>query len=95
MRKLVIAEKPSVARELARVLGVKNKHNGYLEGEGWLVTWCLGHLVELCEPHEYESSWKRWSLHSLPMIPHEFRLRPKKKPANNLRSSKDFSNAET
>lgn len=76
MAKLVIAEKPSVARDLARVLGASSRQNGFFQGKGWLITWCVGHLVELCEPHEYNSNWKRWSLHTLPMIPNAFRLRP-------------------
>ncbi len=75
MTRLVIAEKPSVARDLARVLGAAQKHKGYIEGNGWLVTWCVGHLVQLCEPHEYDPSWKRWSMQVLPMLPARFKLR--------------------
>ncbi|MCK6511941.1 DNA topoisomerase III [Myxococcota bacterium] len=75
MTRLVIAEKPSVARDLARVLGATQKHKGYIEGNGWLVTWCVGHLVQLCEPHEYDPSWKRWSMQVLPMLPARFQLR--------------------
>lgn len=79
MPQLVIAEKPSVARDLARVLGVKGKRDGFLEGDGWLITWCIGHLAELCEPHEYNAGWKRWTLAALPMVPQEFQLRPNSK----------------
>ncbi len=79
MPRLIIAEKPSVARDLARVLGVKGKKDGLLEGNGWLITWCIGHLAELCEPHEYNGSWKRWNMGTLPMIPDEFQLRPNKR----------------
>ncbi len=79
MPRLVVAEKPSVARDLARVLGVKQRKDGFLEGNGWVITWCIGHLAELCEPHEYSPSWKRWNLGTLPMIPEEFQLRPNKR----------------
>lgn len=67
--KVCIAEKPSVAREIAEVLGVKKRMNGYIEGNGYQVTWTFGHLCTLKEPHEYAPEWKRWSLASLPMIP--------------------------
>lgn len=79
MPKLVIAEKPSVARDLARVLGVKNKKDGYMESPDWVISWCIGHLAELCEPHEYNPAWKYWKMATLPMIPQEFRLRPNDK----------------
>lgn len=69
MKKLVIAEKPSVARELARVLGSKGRGDGYIEGDEYVVTWALGHLVELCEPAHYSERYKRWSMKDLPMIP--------------------------
>lgn len=74
--KLVVAEKPSVARDLARVLGARDRADGALRGNGWVVTWCIGHLVELEEPHAYDASWKRWSFATLPMIPEAFLLRP-------------------
>ena len=75
-----IAEKPSVAREIANVLGAKNQKDGYLEGNGYQVTWTFGHLCELKEPHEYTSVWKNWSLSQLPMIPPRFgiKLKPDK-----------------
>lgn len=79
MPRLIIAEKPSVARDLARVLGAKGKKDGFLEGNGWLISWCIGHLAELCEPHEYNGSWKRWNMGTLPMIPEAFQLRPNKR----------------
>lgn len=69
MKKLVIAEKPSVGREIARNLGCFSKEKGYTEGAEYIVTWALGHLVELAEPQHYSESWKRWSLKSLPMLP--------------------------
>ena len=73
--KVCIAEKPSVAREIAEVLGATKKMNGYIEGNGYQVTWTFGHLCTLKEPHDYAESWKRWSLSSLPMIPPRFGIK--------------------
>ncbi len=73
--KVCIAEKPSVAREIAEILGATKKMNGYLEGNGYQVTWTFGHLCTLKEPHEYAVEWKRWSLSSLPMIPPRFGIK--------------------
>lgn len=73
--KVCIAEKPSVAREIAEVLGATVRRNGYIEGNGYQVTWTFGHLCTLKEPQEYTDSWKRWSLGSLPMIPPRFGIR--------------------
>lgn len=70
-----IAEKPSVARDIADVLGAKNKKDGYIEGNGYQVTWTFGHLCTLKEPHEYTPSWKAWSLSNLPMIPPRFGIK--------------------
>ncbi|NDV65066.1 DNA topoisomerase III [Bacteroides sp. 224] len=70
-----IAEKPSVARDIADVLGARNKKDGYIEGNGYQVTWTFGHLCTLKEPHEYTPSWKSWSLSSLPMIPPRFGIK--------------------
>ncbi|MBQ8455906.1 MAG: DNA topoisomerase 3 [Bacteroidaceae bacterium] len=72
-----IAEKPSVAREIANVLGAKSQRDGYLEGNGYQVTWTFGHLCELKEPHEYTPMWKSWSLSALPMIPPRFGIKLK------------------
>lgn len=69
MKKLVLAEKPSVAREIARVMGAPMRNAGYLEGPEYVVTWALGHLVELAPPADYNPDWKRWSMGSLPMLP--------------------------
>lgn len=73
--KVCIAEKPSVAREIAEVLGATHKMNGYMEGNGYQVTWTFGHLCTLKEPHDYTDGWKRWSLGSLPMIPARFGIK--------------------
>lgn len=72
-----IAEKPSVAREIGRVLGAVSQHDGYLEGNGYQVTWTYGHLCELKYPEDYLPEWKRWSLAQLPMIPSRFGIRLK------------------
>ena len=68
-RTLVVAEKPSVARDIARVLGVKGKGEGYVEGDKYVVSWAIGHLVTLCEPDELNPAWKKWSMDALPMLP--------------------------
>ena len=72
-----IAEKPSVAKDIAKVLGANSSKDGYMEGNGYQVTWTFGHLCELKEPHEYNQQWKYWSLGSLPMIPPRFGIRLK------------------
>ena len=70
--KLVIAEKPSVAKSIADVLGAKGKKDGYLEGNGYLVTWCVGHLIELAQPETYDEGLKSWTYESLPIIPKQW-----------------------
>lgn len=70
-----IAEKPSVARDIAEVLGARNRKDGYIEGNGYQVTWTFGHLCTLKEPHEYTPAWKTWSLGTLPMIPPRFGIK--------------------
>ncbi len=72
-----IAEKPSVGRDIAKVLGANQQHDGYMEGNGYQVTWTFGHLCELKEPHEYSPLWKTWSLAQLPMIPPRFGIKLK------------------
>jgi DNA topoisomerase III len=70
-----IAEKPSVARDLAEILGAKTRKDGYFEGNGYQVTWTFGHLCGLLEPHEYSPDWKSWALSLLPMIPQRFGIK--------------------
>ena len=70
-----IAEKPSVARDIARIIGATSSHEGYMEGNGFQVTWTFGHLCTLKEPHDYTPMWKAWSLTSLPMIPERFGIK--------------------
>jgi DNA topoisomerase-3 len=76
-RRVVLAEKPSVARDLAKHLGANRRGNGWLEGNGWTVTWAIGHLVELQEPEDYDPEWKAWRLSTLPLFPEKFGLRPR------------------
>ena len=71
--KLVIAEKPSVAMALAAVLGANEKKDGYLEGNGWLVSWCVGHLLELAQPEAYGEKYARWRYGDLPILPEEWK----------------------
>src|SRR5262245_4614114 len=78
---LIVAEKPAVARDLARVLGVSTSGSargwfGGGEGNARVITWCIGHLVELDEPAAYDMRWKAWRLDTLPMLPAAFKLRP-------------------
>jgi DNA topoisomerase III len=70
-----IAEKPSVARDIAEVLGAKTRKEGYIEGNGYQVTWTFGHLCGLLDPHEYDPKWKPWTLSNLPMIPQRFGIK--------------------
>ena len=73
-KSLVLAEKPSVGRELARVLGCKRGGEGYLEGDRYVVTWALGHLVTLADPDVYEKKWEKWEMEDLPMLPQTMKL---------------------
>ena len=70
-----IAEKPSVGRDIARVLGANTQHDGFMEGNGYCVTWTFGHLCALLDPHEYNEQWKGWNLSSLPMMPARFGIK--------------------
>ena len=75
---LVVTEKPSVAQAIARVIGADKRKDGYMEGNGYLVSWCVGHLVELAQPDAYSDTWKKWSYESLPMIPEAWQTEIKK-----------------
>ena len=72
--KLVIAEKPSVAISLAAVLGAKEKKDGYLEGGGYLVSWCFGHLLELAQPDAYGEQYGKWRYEDLPILPESWKI---------------------
>lgn len=67
--KLVISEKPSVAQSIAKVIGATDRHDGYMEGNGYLVSWCIGHLIELAQPQEYDEKYEKWKKEDLPIIP--------------------------
>ena len=69
---LVIAEKPSVAMSYAKVLGATSRQDGYLEGNGYLVSWCIGHLVELAPPNVYDAKYVKWSIADLPILPQKW-----------------------
>ena len=75
MKKLIVAEKPSVAKDIARVLGVKTRAEGYLYGEEYVVTWAIGHLVSLCEPGEVNDKCQKWNMDDLPMLPQRIPLK--------------------
>ena len=74
MKSLVIAEKPSVARDIARVLKCGKQINGAMEGSSYVVTWGLGHLVTLADPEDYDKKYKEWKMEDLPMMPKPFKL---------------------
>lgn len=82
--RVVIAEKPSVARDLARVLGAPTKRDGFIEGSGLRITWCFGHMAELVPPEVYDPSWKRWSLQTLPMLPDRFQVQVREGAADQM-----------
>lgn len=73
--KVCIAEKPSVAQEIAQVLGARVRNNGYYEGNGYCVTWVFGHLCELKEPHDYKAMWRQWNKYDLPILPERFGIK--------------------
>ena len=79
MKKLVLAEKPSVGREIAKVLKCNNNKGSYIEGKDYVITWALGHLVELQSPEDYDNKLKTWSMETLPMLPKHMKLKVIKK----------------
>ncbi len=85
MVRLIVTEKPSVARDIARVVGAARRQDTHFEGDGVWVTWSFGHLVEIAEPHEHDPAWKRWVLDALPMLPERLRLRPIARTRDRLR----------
>ena len=72
-KSLIITEKPSVAQEFARILGVSGRNDGYIENDKYVITWCVGHLVEMVYPEEYDEKYKRWRLEDLPFLPEEYK----------------------
>jgi len=92
MKSLVIAEKPSVARSIAAAIGGLESRDGYMEGNGYIVSWCIGHLVELAQPDAYSDAWKKWSYESLPMIPEEWQTEVKSDTAAQYKVLKGLMN---
>ena len=88
--RLVIAEKPSVAQSIAKVIGADRKKDGYLEGSGYLVSWCFGHLVELCEPQEYDEKYEKWRKEDLPIVPDPYRYRVSEDTKKQFRKLKEL-----
>lgn len=76
MKKLIITEKPSVARDIAKVLNIRTRKDGFMESDDYIITWAVGHLVTLYEPRDYDESLKRWSYQSLPIIPETIKVKP-------------------
>ena len=91
---LVITEKPSVARAYAKVLGVRNKKYRYLEGNGYIISWCYGHLVELAEPEAYDEKYKRWNIKDLPIVPEQWQYQVKGKNKEQFNILKQLMNRE-
>ncbi|HNZ03848.1 MAG TPA: toprim domain-containing protein, partial [Myxococcota bacterium] len=75
MYTVVLAEKPAMARDIAKVLGADRKGAGCLQGNDWIVTWAIGHLVSIAEPHEINPEWKRWAWNRLPILPKDWQLK--------------------
>ncbi len=94
IKKLIIAEKPSVARDIAAALGSFRKTEGYLENQEYIVSWAFGHLLELAEPHEYDENLTKWNLEQLPIIPSDFRLKPVREGRKQLQVLKKLLNSQ-
>ena len=94
MKKLIVAEKPSVARDIARVLGAKTGGDGYIEGENYIITWALGHLVTLCEPDEMEERYKKWRWADLPILPDDIPLKVLPKTRSQYSAVKKLMNSK-
>ena len=86
MKALVLAEKPSVAKEIARVLGCASKQKSYIEGPNYVVTWALGHLVTLAEPEDYDVKYKTWNLEDLPLLPDRMKLKVMKETSHQFKA---------
>ncbi|WP_394582792.1 DNA topoisomerase III [Cytobacillus firmus] len=91
MKSLVLAEKPSVAREIARVLGCRQSHKSYMEGDKYIVTWALGHLIELKMPEHYDTKYKNWNLEDLPIIPEQMGLKVMKQTSHQYKAIENLA----
>ena len=87
---IVVAEKPSVAKDIANCLGARKKRDGYFEGAGYIVTWAVGHLVKISEPHEMNEAWKRWSFSELPMLPVKWPFKSYKRASSQFKVLKEL-----
>ena len=85
MKSLILAEKPSVGKEIARVLGCRVMQKGFIEGKNCIVTWALGHLVTLADPHEYEQKYREWRMEDLPMLPEKMKLKVMRKTSHQFK----------
>ena len=85
MKQLVIAEKPSVARDIAKVLKCTQKGDGYLYNENYIISWAIGHLVTLCDPEEYDENLKKWNMNTLPIIPENIKIKAIKNTRSQLK----------
>lgn len=94
MAKLVVAEKPSVSQTIAKVLGCTERHDGYLEGNGYIVSWCFGHLIELAEPEDYDGKYEIWNKNDLPIIPEDFKYKISLNTKKQFEILKDLMNRE-
>jgi len=90
LKTLILTEKPSVARDFARALDVKGNHDGYMENNDYIITWAVGHLVELLEPDDYDPKWKTWRLDTLPILPDQFQYKPLPKTEKQLHVIQDL-----
>jgi len=84
-KELIIAEKPSVARDIAAVLGCTSKRDGFIEGQNYIITWAIGHLITLAEPEDYHEKYKKWAYQTLPIIPETIQIKPYEKTVKQLR----------
>lgn len=94
MKKLIITEKPSVARDIAKVLNINSRRDGYMEGNDYVVTWAVGHLITLFEPDDYDPSLKKWNYNTLPIIPKEIKIKPYEKTRKQLKIIKQLCERE-
>ncbi len=92
---LVLAEKPSVARDIAKVLGCRVRRDGYIEGERYIITWAVGHLVTLFEPEDYDYAYKRWKYQDLPILPERMQIKPYNKTKKQLTLLKKFLTSQS
>ena len=89
---LVVAEKPSVGRDIAKVLGCKTKGDGFLEGEKYIVSWAVGHLITLCDPEDYDKTLKKWSFDTLPIVPDKIKTKAIRQTYSQLKVLKQLMN---